>query len=42
MQLNLGCDITKAREEIGYNPKVTLEAGIKSTIDWIKNNYIKG
>jgi nucleoside-diphosphate-sugar epimerase len=39
MQLNLGCDITKAREEIGYNPKITLEAGIKHTIEWIKTTY---
>jgi nucleoside-diphosphate-sugar epimerase len=39
MQLNLGCDITKAMNEIGYNPKITLEAGIKYTIEWIKTIY---
>jgi nucleoside-diphosphate-sugar epimerase len=39
MQLNLGCDITKAMKEIGYNPKITLEAGIKHTIEWIKTIY---
>lgn len=38
MELNLGCDITKAKKEIGYNPTVTLEAGIKNTIEWIKDN----
>jgi nucleoside-diphosphate-sugar epimerase len=38
MQLHEGCDITKAKKEIGYNPNVTLEMGIKSTMDWIKNN----
>ncbi len=32
-------DITKAREEIGYNPSISLETGIKRTIDWIKNSY---
>jgi nucleoside-diphosphate-sugar epimerase len=42
MQLQEGCDITKAQKEIGYSPIITLEAGIESTIDWIKNNYIKG
>jgi nucleoside-diphosphate-sugar epimerase len=41
MQLQEGCDITKAEREIGYNPKVTLEVGIKNTIDWIKSNYIR-
>jgi nucleoside-diphosphate-sugar epimerase len=39
MQLHWGCDITKAKKEIGYNPNVTLEMGIKSTMDWIRNNY---
>lgn len=39
MQLNLGCDITKARKELGYNPLVTLEAGIRNTIEWIKSNH---
>jgi len=41
MQLNLGCDITKAKKEMGYNPTVTLEAGIKKTIEWIKNNQLQ-
>lgn len=40
MQLNLGCDITKAKKEIGFNPTVTLEAGIKNTIEWIKNSQL--
>ncbi len=39
MQLHWECDITKAKKEIGYNPNVTLEMGIKSTMDWIKNTY---
>ena len=42
MQLQEGCDITKARKEIGYSPSVTLEAGIESTINWLRGNYIKG
>ncbi len=40
MQLHEGCDITKAKKEIGYSPNVTLEAGMKSTIDWIKTNHL--
>lgn len=36
MQLEEGCDITKSKKEIGYNPKITLEEGIRRTIEWIK------
>lgn len=41
MQINLGCDITKAKTEMGYNPKVALASGIQRTAEWIKNisNY---
>lgn len=39
MQLQEGFDITKAKKEIEYNPAVTLEAGMRTTINWIKNNY---
>jgi nucleoside-diphosphate-sugar epimerase len=38
MQINLGCDITKAKTEIGYNPTVTLGTGIRRTVEWIKSN----
>jgi len=41
MQIHWGYDITKAKKEIGYNPNVTLEMGIKITMDWVKNNYIR-
>jgi nucleoside-diphosphate-sugar epimerase len=41
MQLHEGYDITKAEREIGYNPRITLEEGIKRTIDWIKNSYVR-
>jgi nucleoside-diphosphate-sugar epimerase len=39
MQLHWECDISKAKREIGYSPRFTLEMGIKSTMDWIKNIY---
>jgi nucleoside-diphosphate-sugar epimerase len=39
MQLHWECDITKAKKEIRYSPNVTLEMGMKITMDWIKNNY---
>jgi nucleoside-diphosphate-sugar epimerase len=42
MQIQEGCNITKAQKEIGYSPSITLEAGIVRTIDWLRNNYIKG
>jgi len=38
MGLNLGCNITKAKNKIGYNPTITLGAGIKDTIDWFKSS----
>jgi len=37
-QFHEGYDITKARDDIGYSPIVTLETGIKRTIEWITNN----
>ncbi len=30
------CDVSKAKRELGYSQKVSLEAGIKRTIDWYK------
>jgi len=31
-------DITKARKGLGFNPKITLETGLKRTIDWWKES----
>lgn len=31
-------DITKANRELGYVPKVSIEAGIKEFVDWFKEN----
>ncbi len=38
MQLHLGCDIAKAKKEISYKSLVSLEAGIKKTVEWIENS----
>jgi nucleoside-diphosphate-sugar epimerase len=38
MQINLGCDISKAKTDLGYNPTVGLELGIKRTAEWVRNN----
>jgi len=32
-------DITKAKRDLGHNPKVTLEEGIPKTIEWMKRVY---
>jgi len=32
------CDITKAKKELGWTPKVSNEEGIKKLVDWIKDN----
>lgn len=34
MNIDLGCDITKARQKIGYNPTVNLKTGIKETLSF--------
>ena len=36
--VDLTLDITKAREILGYQPKVNLEAGIKDFIEWARFN----
>jgi len=40
MQLHLGCDITKAAKEMAYKPSISLEAGIKHTVEWIENGSL--
>ena len=37
-QRNWRCDITPARKELGFEPKVQLEEGVKTTIKWYKDN----
>ena len=38
---NRGCDISKARRELGYEPMIILEEGLKRTVDWYrKNGYL--
>ena len=34
------CDNTKAREILGWSSKVSLEDGLKMTIDWFQKHYI--
>ena len=37
-QRNWRCDIEPARKELGFEPKVKLEEGVKRTIKWYKEN----
>ena len=37
-QRNWRCDIEPARRELGYEPKVQLEEGVRRTIQWYKEN----
>tara|TARA_Y100001970_G_scaffold28313_3_gene34657 strand:- start:13430 stop:14368 length:939 start_codon:yes stop_codon:yes gene_type:complete len=32
-------DITKAKEEINWSPKLSLDEGIRKTVEWFKNNH---
>ena len=34
-------DISKARKVLGYNPKVTLEDGVRKMFAWYKEDYKK-
>ena len=37
-QRNWRCDIEPARRELGYEPQVKLEEGVKRSIEWYKQN----
>ncbi|CAD7769515.1 GDP-L-fucose synthase [Candidatus Methanoperedenaceae archaeon GB50] len=34
------CDITKAKEKLKWEPKVSNEKGIKKLVDWVKENIV--
>ncbi len=36
MNLDIACDISKAKRELGYNPKIELREGMKRTLESIK------
>ena len=35
---NMIYDISKAKEELGFTPKVGIEEGVKRTVEWYKDN----
>ena len=37
MVLNFGCDISKAKTELGYNPHIDLSEGVRRTVNSLKN-----
>jgi nucleoside-diphosphate-sugar epimerase len=36
MTVDFGCDISRAKEELGYYPGISLQEGIKRTTQWCK------
>jgi dTDP-glucose 4,6-dehydratase len=38
--LRYAIDFSKAKEELGWQPKIDFEAGLKGTVDWYKNNKV--
>lgn len=36
VQQHWTCDISKAEEELGFKPKISLEDGMKSTVEWYR------
>ncbi|MDP2928882.1 MAG: NAD-dependent epimerase/dehydratase family protein [Candidatus Omnitrophota bacterium] len=41
LSLNLDFDITKTRNELEYNPRVSIEEGLKRTKEWMERNEIR-
>jgi len=37
---NHSCDCSKARKELGYNPKITLREGLKRTVNYYRDNNL--
>ena len=35
---NWACDISKAKKELGFEPKFDLEKGLKASVEWYKEN----
>jgi nucleoside-diphosphate-sugar epimerase len=38
LSLNLDFNIDKTRKDLGYNPRVSIEEGLKRTKEWMENN----
>jgi len=38
MNCDIACDISKAKRELGYNPEVDLEEGMRRSIDWARKH----
>ncbi|HLH31675.1 MAG TPA: LPS biosynthesis protein WbpP, partial [Terriglobia bacterium] len=34
-------DITRAKQTLGYQPKVTFEEGLRNTIEWYRENVLR-
>ncbi|MCM8795680.1 MAG: NAD(P)-dependent oxidoreductase, partial [Candidatus Omnitrophica bacterium] len=41
MAKDIACSIKKAEEELGYNPKIELEEGMRRSIEWCRENGIE-
>lgn len=37
---NIACSIEKAKDELGYNPKINLREGMRRSIEWCRENRI--
>ncbi|MHA1289411.1 MAG: NAD-dependent epimerase/dehydratase family protein, partial [Candidatus Thorarchaeota archaeon] len=40
MALNIACDISKARRELGYSPRFSLREGMKESIKWCRRKEL--
>jgi len=39
MNKTIACSIAKAQRELGYNPTIALEEGMRRSLKWIFENY---
>jgi nucleoside-diphosphate-sugar epimerase len=38
MSRTIACDVTKAKEELGYEPATDLEPGMRKSIEWAREH----
>jgi nucleoside-diphosphate-sugar epimerase len=39
MNKTIACSIAKARRELDYDPKISLEEGMRRSLKWVFENY---
>ncbi|MCM8792664.1 MAG: NAD(P)-dependent oxidoreductase [Candidatus Omnitrophica bacterium] len=40
LSMNLGCDVSKIANELGYSSQIDLKEGLRRTFEWIRDTYV--